>query len=105
MPTRDFAGANDKVRENRRNAMLNQVDSALANVEAAANTQNLKLRSKYLQSAIDLLDGLIVKVDGASQRGVADVPGSGFTPDWITTYALDSSLRFCQFELEILNGT
>lgn len=102
MPTSDFAGANNKVKENRRNAMLNQVDSALASVEAAVNTQNMNLRSKYLQSTIDLLDGVIVKVDGRSQRGIADTPGSGFSPDWVTTYSLDSLVRYCRVELQIL---
>ena len=102
MPTSDFAGANNKVRENRRNALLHEVDSALANAEAAVNTQNQKLQCKYLQSAIDILGGLIGKVDGRSQRGTADTPGSGFTPDWITTYALDSNVRYCRAELQIL---
>ena len=105
MATSDFAGANDKVRENKRNALLNQVDSALADIEAAVNTQNMNLRSKYLQNALDLLGGFVAKVDGRSQRGIADVPGSGFTPDWVTTYALDSTVWYCLVELQILVGS
>ncbi len=53
---------------------------------------------------IDLLGGLIGKVDGRSQRGKEDIPESGFTPDWIITYALDSTIRSCLSELKILKG-
>ena len=105
-PTSDFAGAKSKVRENRRNAMLHQLDSAIADVEAAAYTQKLKLRTKYLQSAIDQLNGLIGKVDGWSLRGSADVAGSGFTPDWITgPFFIDQMVRSCRNYLQtLLNG-
>ena len=103
LPISDFAGVNDKVKENRKNVLLRQLDSAISNVEAASNTENLKLRSRYCQSAIDQLDGLIVKMDGWSLRGSADVAGSGFTPDWIT-YALylDQGIRSCRNDLQTL---
>jgi len=106
IPTSDFAGANNKVKENRRNTMINQLDSAIANIEAAANTQNLKTRSKYLQNAIDQLNDLIPKVDGWSLRGSADVAGSGFTPDWITApLYLDQMISSCRNDLQtLLNG-
>jgi beta propeller repeat protein len=105
-PTSDFAGANDKVKENRKNAMLHQFDSAIANIEAAANTQNLKLRIKYFQSAIDQLNGLINKLDGWSLERGADMPGSGFTPDWITAAQyLDQVPRACRNDLQtLING-
>ena len=105
-PTSDFAGANNKVKENRRNAMLHQLDSAIANIEAAAYAQNPKLRTKYLQSAIDQLNSLINKLDGWSSERGADMPGSGFTPDWITApIYLDQMIRSCQNDLQtLLNG-
>jgi beta propeller repeat protein len=105
-PTSDFAGANDKVKENRKNAMLHQLDSAFTGIEAAAYTQKLKLRAKYLQSAIDQLDSLIGKLDGWSSERGADIPGSGFTPDWITTPRyLDGVIRDCRNDLQtLLNG-
>jgi TolB protein len=105
-PTSYFAGANNKVKENRRNAMIHQLDSAIANIEAAAYTQNLKLRSKYCQSAIDQLNDLINKVDGWSLRGSADMPGSSFTPDWITYPSyMDQMIRSYRNNLQtLLNG-
>jgi beta propeller repeat protein len=105
-PTSNFAGANNHVKENRKNTMIHHFDSAIANVEAAAYTQNLKLRSKYFQSAIDQLDGLIGKLDGWSSERGADIPGSGFTPDWITSpQYLDQAIRSSQNELQtLLNG-
>jgi TolB protein len=102
-PTSYFAGANNKVKENRRNAMIHQLDSAIASIEDAANTQNLKLRSKHCQNSIDQLNDLINKVDGWSLRGSADIPGSGFTPDWITYPAyMDQMIRYCRNELQTL---
>jgi hypothetical protein len=102
-PTSYFAGANNKVKENRRNAMIHQLDSAIASIEAAACTQNLKLRTKYCQNAIDQLNSLINKVDGWSLRGSADIPRSGFTPDWITFPAyMDQMIRSCRNELQTL---
>jgi TolB protein len=105
-PTSDFAGANIKVKENRRNAILNQLDSAIISIENAVDTQNLKLRTKYFQSAIDQLDGLIGKLDGWSSERGADIPGSGFTPDWITApLYLDQVIRSCRNNLQtLLNG-
>jgi beta propeller repeat protein len=105
-PTSDFAGANNKVKENRKNAMLRQFDSAITNIEAAVNTQNLKVRTNYFQSAIDQLNGLINKLDGWTLRGGADMPGSGFTPDWIiAAQYLDQVIRSCRNDLQtLLNG-
>jgi len=103
MPLSDFAGATDKVKENRKTVLLKQLDSAISSIEAAANTENVKLKSRFCQIAIDQLDGLIVKLDGWSLRGSADVAGSGFTPDWIT-YAgyLDQGIRCCRNDLQTL---
>lgn len=68
--TSDFAGANDKVKENRRNALLNQFDSAIASFQDASDTQNLKLRRMYCQDAIGQLREIQSKTDG-------------YAPDWI----------------------
>lgn len=105
-PTSNFTGANSKVKENRKNAMLEQFDSAITTIEAATNTQNLKLRTKYFQSAIDQLNGLINKLDGYSAGRGADMPGSGFTPDWIIVPQYnDQVIRSCRDDLQtILNG-
>lgn len=81
--TSDFAGANDKVKENRRNALLNQFDSTIASFQDAANTEDLKLRRMYCQDAIDQLKEIQSKTDGCTLRGTTDVSGSRFTPDWI----------------------
>lgn len=106
IPTSDFAGANNKVKENRRNTMINQLDSAIASIEAAANNLNLKIRSRYFESAIDQLNDFINKVDGVSLRGSADVAGSHFTPDWITApFYLDLTVRSFRDDLQtLLNG-
>ena len=81
--TIDFAGANNKVKENRRNALLNQFDSAIASIQDASDTENLKLRRIYCQDAIDQLKEIQSKADGVTLRETTDVPGSRFTPDWI----------------------
>jgi hypothetical protein len=59
-----------------------------------------------LQSAIDQLNSLINKLDGWSSERGADMPGSGFTPDWITApLYLDQMIRSCQNDLQtLLNG-
>ena len=107
IPGKDFAGANTKVQESRKNVLLKQLDSAIFSIEAAAKTDNLRLRSKYLQSAIDQLSGLIVKLDGFSMRfeTAPDVPGSGFTPDWITAPSyFDQVIKSVRSDLQILLG-
>ncbi|MEJ2242037.1 MAG: hypothetical protein P8Y18_07845 [Candidatus Bathyarchaeota archaeon] len=106
-PIGDFAGANDKVKENRKEALLDQFDSAITNIDAAVNAKNLKLRIKYFQCAIDVLDGLVVKLDGWTLRGCADLPGSGFTPDWMgAAQYFDQVPRKCANYLQtIINGS
>ena len=106
-PIGDFAGANDKVKENRKEALLDQFDSAITNIDAAVNAKNLKLRIKYFQCAIDVLDGLVVNLDGWTLRGCADLPGSGFTPDWMgAAQYFDQVPRECANYLQtIINGS
>jgi hypothetical protein len=72
-PVSDFAGANNRARENKKDTLLHHLDSAIADVENAVSTQNLKLRNKCLQSAIDQLASLPGKLDGRSLRGAADL--------------------------------
>jgi TolB protein len=105
-PMSGFSGANNKVKENRKNVMINKLDSGIANVEAAVNTQNLNVRRTYLQRTINQLNSLIDKVDGWTLREAADIPGYGFTPDWITApIFLDQMIRSCQNDLQtLLNG-
>jgi hypothetical protein len=106
LSTSAFAGANDKVKENRRNALINQFNSAIASIKTVANTPDISVRSRGFQTAIDQLNELISKVDGWSLRHSADVAGSGFTPDWITAPVyLDQMVRSCRDDLQtLLNG-
>jgi beta propeller repeat protein len=101
--TSDFAGANDKVRENRRNAMINQLDFAITSIQAAVDAQDLQVRKAKCQNAIDQLNDLISKVDGWTQRGAADIAGSGYTPDWITApLYMDQTISSYRTELQTL---
>ena len=77
--TKDFAGVNTKVQESRKNVLLKELDSVIVDIESASLAKNMKLRSKYLQSAIDQLNDMIPKLDGWPLRRLADVAGSGFT--------------------------
>lgn len=38
IPISDFASVHDKVKENRKNVLLKQLDSAVSSIEATANT-------------------------------------------------------------------
>ena len=106
IPAKDFAGVNTKVQESRKNVLLKQLDSAIVDIESASLAQNMKLRSKYLQSAIDQLNDMIPKLDGWSLRRLADVAGSGFSPDWITTASYyDQGIENVGDDLQtLLNG-
>jgi TolB protein len=84
--TSSFDGANNKVKENRRNAIVNQLDSVIESIQSAVNTQNLKNRSKQYQNAIDQLNDLQKKTDGYPLRDTPDVPKSGYTPDWVIDF-------------------
>ena len=83
IPPSDLSG----VKDNTRNAMLNKLDSAIANVQAGADATNVKKQIASFQSAIDQLNAILEKTDGYMLRGAPDNKGSGFTPDWITTSA------------------
>jgi hypothetical protein len=72
-------------KDNRRNALLNKLDSAIANVQKGADAKNVKKQTASFQSAIDQLNSVLEKTDGYMLRGAPDLTGSGFTPDWITT--------------------
>ncbi len=83
--------------------MINQLDSAIADIEAATNTQNLQVRRADCQNAISQLNELINKVDGWTQRGSADTAGSGYTPDWITApLYMDQIISYCVTSLQTL---
>ena len=82
MPTSVFDGANTKVKENRRNAILNQIDSAITSIQTAADTQDLKIRRAECQKTLDQINALLSKTDGVL-RDTPDSKGSGYAPDWI----------------------
>ena len=81
IPASDIDGANNKVKENRREALLNKLDAAVASVQAAD-----------YQSAIDQLNSILDKTDGCSLRGRHDEIGSGYTPDWITNLTAQETI-------------
>lgn len=80
IPLNDFDGANNKVKDNRRNTLLNKLDATINTIEVAAEHHY----TNY-QGAINQLNSILDKTDGDALRGVPDIAGSGFTPDWITT--------------------
>jgi beta propeller repeat protein len=85
IPVSDFDGATDRVKDNRRNALLNRLDAVIIDIETAmASTNHTTQRTAY-QSAIYQLNSLFEKTDGCSERGTPDTRGSGYTPDWIIT--------------------
>ncbi len=88
----DFEGANMKVKENRRNAMLNQLESVVASIQTAANADDSQIQRTHYQNAIDQLNVLITKTDGYILRGTPDKPGSRYTPDWITNSIAQSAI-------------
>lgn len=106
MPTNVFEGTNHKVKENRRNAILNQIDSALTSFLSASNTQDLKIRQTQCQNTIDQLNELLCKTDGYVLRGAIDSKGSRYTPDWITDdIAQDKvfgTINYCLMEMRSL---
>jgi beta propeller repeat protein len=81
--TSDIDGANRKVKENRRKALLNKLDAAIASIQAAAEATDSASRMANCQSAIDQLNSILDKTDGCDLRGKPDTTGKGFTPDWI----------------------
>lgn len=107
IPTSAFDGANSKVKENRRNAILNQIDSALSSLQTATNTQDLTIRRAECQNTINQLNELLSKTDGCILRGgIPDMKGSGYTPDWITSWNAQSRvfsrINMCLFALQSL---
>jgi hypothetical protein len=80
----DFEGANMKVKGNRRNAMLNQLESVVTSVQTAANADDSQTQQTNYQNSVDQLNMLITKTDGCILRGTVDKPGSGYTPDWLS---------------------
>lgn len=85
VPTSDMDGSNGKVEENRRQALLNKLDAAIASIKAAEESTKPARRTAEYQSALDQISSILDKTDGCALRGTPDTPGSGFTPDWIIT--------------------
>lgn len=83
--TSDMDGANTKVEENRRKALLNKFDAVIASIKAAEESTKPARRTAEYQSALDQLNSILDKTDGCALRGTPDTQGSGFTPDWIIT--------------------
>lgn len=85
LPTSDFDGATDKVKGNRRNALVNRLEAVIVDIQTAeASTDPSTINTAY-QSAIDQLNSILDKTDGCAERSTPDTGGSGYTPDWITT--------------------
>lgn len=85
LPTSAFEGTKTKVKENRRNSMLHQLDAVLVDIKnAEALTDSAAKNAEYL-SAIDHLNSLLYKTDGFAERGAADPKGSDYALDWIVT--------------------
>jgi hypothetical protein len=78
-PTADFAGANDMVRENRRQALLNKLDAVIRSINATAESGEPDYTGTSNQLA-----SIQKLYDGCSVRHAPDTIGSGYTPDWIT---------------------
>jgi beta propeller repeat protein len=85
IPRSDFDGATDKIKDNRRNALLNKLNAVITNVQTAMASTDPTTQKTAYQSAIDQLNSILDKTDGCSERGAPDTTGSGYTPDWITT--------------------
>lgn len=86
IPTPDLDGANDKVKENRRNALLNRLQAVILDIQTAEASTDPSVINTAYQSAIDQLNSILDKTDGCSERGTPDTPSTlGETPDWIIT--------------------
>lgn len=85
IPVSDFDGATDKVKDNRRNALLNMLDVVIMDIETAMTSPAPAIQTAAYQSAIDQLNSILDKTDGCAERGTPDTIASGYTPDWITT--------------------
>ena len=106
IPRSDFDGATDKVKDNRRNALLNRLDAVIIDIQIAIASTDPATQKTAYQSAMDQLNSILEKTDGCSQRGTPDTEGSGYTPDWITTCAsqalIDPLIRNLIADLEAL---
>lgn len=87
VPTSDMDGANAKVKENRRQALLNKLDAAIASIKTAAGSTKPARRTAEYQSALDQLNSILDMTDGCALRSTPDTTRTGFTPDWIITCA------------------
>jgi hypothetical protein len=76
VPAEYLDGANGKVRENRRNTLLNRLDAVIHGVEDATDPEDYRDPINQLTSILD-------KTDGCEERGTPDTIGSVHTPDWI----------------------
>ena len=86
IPTDDFEGANDQVRNGRRGSLGNRLEAVIMDIQTAeASTDPSTINTAY-QSAIDQLNSILDKTDGCAERGTPDTPSTpGETPDWIAT--------------------
>lgn len=104
IPASDIAGANAKVRENRRNTLLNELNAVIHSIKATSK------KTDNYRGAIAHLDAILDKTDGCVQRGTPDTIGSGYTPDWIINcpsqetmfYSINGSIRILQ---ELMEGS
>jgi beta propeller repeat protein len=92
IPKSDFAGANDKVKDNRRKTLLNKLEAVSNSIQAAEASSDPSTINTAYQKAIDQLNSILDLTDGCSERGIPDTKGSGYAPDWITTCTSQAKL-------------
>jgi Tol biopolymer transport system component len=92
IPVSDFDGATYKVKNNRRNTLLNMLDEVVTDIEAAMASTDPTIQKAAYQNATDQLNSILDKTDGCSERGTPDTKGSGYTPDWITMCASQAKI-------------
>ena len=85
IPRSDFDGATDKVKDNRRKALINRLEAVIIDIQTAEASSDPSTINTAYQSAIDQLNSILDKTDGCSERGTPDTQASGYTPDWIIT--------------------
>jgi hypothetical protein len=71
IPPSDISG------NNRRDTLLNKIDSIIYDIQDAADSTNTKKQKALYQSALDQFNSILEKTDGYLSRGTPDSNGSG----------------------------
>jgi len=106
IPTSNFYGKKDKVKENTKNVIMNKLEAVINEIESAMQSTDPSIQISAYQSALNNLNSILDKTDGCSERDLPDSKESGYTPDWIITCAsqaiVDPLLRDLITTLETL---